>query len=496
MKRFLVLISAIFLALPTHGVIIASGDGTGNTQAPAPDPGFANVGTIGKLSAVYLGNRWVLTANHVGVGDVFFEGIRFEALFETMRWLVNPDDTAPDLVLFRIAEDPGLPNLSIVETTPEVGASLVMIGHGRDRGQPVLGDEGILGWRWSGGHSMRWGTNELQSSGYPISTGGGRTSAFATSFSEDGTEFEAHAAYGDSGGAVYSGDHELAGVMLGVGPFYRPANPALFGNFTYSADLAGYREQILEIVGLPDLELTSDAHDFGGVRLDESRSLWTAVVNAGRSNLTVHEIALVSGSNPGFHLVLPEVLPVVLPPVDEDPEAGSLELEITYAPTDLGPATGALSIESDDPEEPAASVSLSGAGLHAAPACVALRKLELKRKRYEQDEDKLKIDDLAMTLGGGRSYDPDRDPVSLSVNGVLLFEGLSHSKAELRPKGDNRWKFERKEADFSFFEDGAEQAIVELTINETSGTLILPLEVKKDDEKKLELRFHSKAKCD
>ena len=51
-------------------MIIASGDGTGNTTAPADDPGFANVGNRGGLTGVYLGRRWVLTANHVGEGDI------------------------------------------------------------------------------------------------------------------------------------------------------------------------------------------------------------------------------------------------------------------------------------------------------------------------------------------------------------------------------------------------------------------------------------------
>jgi hypothetical protein len=61
-------------------------------------------------------------------------------------------------------------------------------------------------------------------------------------------------------------------------------------------------------------------------------------------------------------VAVPEALPVVLPPVGEDPEAGSLDLEITYTPRHLWLATGLLSIVSDDPEEPNARVKLSGTG--------------------------------------------------------------------------------------------------------------------------------------
>ena len=56
-------------------MIIASGDGTGNTTAPADDPGFAHVGNRGGLTGVYLGRRWVLTANHVGEGDIELLGV-------------------------------------------------------------------------------------------------------------------------------------------------------------------------------------------------------------------------------------------------------------------------------------------------------------------------------------------------------------------------------------------------------------------------------------
>lgn len=54
--------------------MISSGDGSGNTTAPVDDPGFGNVGARGNATAVYLGNQWVLTANHVGTGSVVLGG--------------------------------------------------------------------------------------------------------------------------------------------------------------------------------------------------------------------------------------------------------------------------------------------------------------------------------------------------------------------------------------------------------------------------------------
>jgi hypothetical protein len=51
--RYLTACLGIFLSLVTHvsAVIIASGDGSGNTTAPPDDPGFANVGIRGSGTA-------------------------------------------------------------------------------------------------------------------------------------------------------------------------------------------------------------------------------------------------------------------------------------------------------------------------------------------------------------------------------------------------------------------------------------------------------------
>ena len=67
------------LASPAAAVLIDSGDGTGNTTAPADDPGFIHIGKRSQFSAVYVGNGWVLTANHTGVGAVEIDGQKVNA---------------------------------------------------------------------------------------------------------------------------------------------------------------------------------------------------------------------------------------------------------------------------------------------------------------------------------------------------------------------------------------------------------------------------------
>ena len=48
-----------------HALILADGDGTGNTTVPADDPGWSNVGRYGDFTATYLGNGWAIAADHV-----------------------------------------------------------------------------------------------------------------------------------------------------------------------------------------------------------------------------------------------------------------------------------------------------------------------------------------------------------------------------------------------------------------------------------------------
>ena len=66
--------------LSASAVVHTTGDGSGNTTPPPDDPGFANVGSTldpSGLSGVYLGNRWVLTAGHVGEPSFVFDGVTY-----------------------------------------------------------------------------------------------------------------------------------------------------------------------------------------------------------------------------------------------------------------------------------------------------------------------------------------------------------------------------------------------------------------------------------
>ena len=255
----------IALAFPRDAaaVLIASGDGTGNTTAPPDDPGFANVGLRDLQSALYLGNRWVLTANHVGFGNVVFEGVTYTAVTGSKVRIKNPDTTNADMQMFKLIETPPLPPLEISASPPPIGSAVVLIGHGRNRGA-ATSYLGYDGWLWGAGHAMRWGTNTVATPPAVFDT----SWAFSTIFdpiASGGTAQEAQAAIGDSGGGVF---YQSGSVWRLVGVLYardvhpgQPPETSLYGNTSFATDLATYRAQITATASQPgcDDSLDDDA---------------------------------------------------------------------------------------------------------------------------------------------------------------------------------------------------------------------------------------------
>jgi hypothetical protein len=257
------------LASPARGVVIASGSDAPNLIVPGNDPGWNNVGRVAGASGVYLGNRWVITANHVSQGALrLSDGRVFEASVGSSVRLSNSGTPtpfgSPDLRIFRLAEDPGLPALEVAETAPAPGQRVMMIGAGVDRKPELLGwqafatDTGLewsevplpaasfLGYSLLTSSQMRWGANFVATES---SFGSDQTFSFTTRFDRPGLPFEAQAALGDSGGGVFhetDDGWQLVGIMTSTQSLgSQPANTAVFGDQTIIADLSVYGEQIM-----------------------------------------------------------------------------------------------------------------------------------------------------------------------------------------------------------------------------------------------------------
>lgn len=299
------LVAAAFLvglgSAPSHAVVIDTQTGSGNTTAPGDDPGFANVGTLGIGSGVYLGNGWVLTAGHVGGGNFVLNSGTYAMLAGSGTTLTNNGavgkTATTDLFMFRLATTPtGLAPVSIAAASPSVNAAVTMIGAGRDRGDftqwsvntqatpwawtEVTSGGNFAGYKTVSSRAVRWGTNNVEQSGIWIHDGVGDVQTLYTDFDYSQVySNEAQAAYGDSGGAVFSkngSSWELAGLMLAVDGFSGQPDPganAVFGDVTFSADLSFYRSQITAIVPEPSaVALVTAAAAIMGVRAYRSRN--------------------------------------------------------------------------------------------------------------------------------------------------------------------------------------------------------------------------------
>lgn len=266
-------------AVPASGVVIDTLTGTGNTAAPADDPGWANVGVRGAGSGVYLGNGWVLTTASVGGGDIVLGSGTYAMLAGSGTTLGNAGaagkSATTDLYLYQLASPPtGLPTLTIASAGPTIGDTVTMIGAGRDRGSFTQWsvDTQTNPWTWaevpSGGsaagyqtltsRAMRWGTNTIDHTGVWFGDGFGDAFSFVTSFTDSGAPSnEAQAVAGDVGGAVFRKNGsawELSGLMLTAVGYSGQPDPlfnAIYGDEAIIADLAFYRPQLIAIVPEP-----------------------------------------------------------------------------------------------------------------------------------------------------------------------------------------------------------------------------------------------------
>ncbi len=234
-----------------QAVIIETGDGTGNVTAPPDDPGWANLGTRGGTTVVYLGRRWVLTANHVGVGDVIFAGQTYSPVPGSGVRFENPDTSLADLMVFKLLDDPGLPRLDIPDFPPAVSDPVTAIGNGLNRGAATT-FMGLGGYDWGSGRSMRWGTNIVSEIDLLITN----TYSFAMTFTDptdpSATSDEAAGANGDSGGAAFiktGGAWYLAGTLFAISQYTdQPTNSSIYDNKLFAADLSFYRADILAVI--------------------------------------------------------------------------------------------------------------------------------------------------------------------------------------------------------------------------------------------------------
>jgi hypothetical protein len=258
--RFLAYLALCALSLWTQppeaqAVLIDSGDGTGNTTAPANDPGFGHVAIINGLSGVYLEGGWLLTAHHVGSGNIELSGVAYDVVPGSFQRVPSNGGDTPDLALIKLAGDAGLSPMALASQTPPTSSELILIGNGRSRGAATTWS-GLSGWIHDFPFVIRWGSNRIVDPSTTILD----TDSFSMEFNAPGdptyTLHESIATLGDSGGGIF---HEtgagwvLAGIMFAVSQeANQPSATALYTNSIYGVDIANYRNDILSVISVPD----------------------------------------------------------------------------------------------------------------------------------------------------------------------------------------------------------------------------------------------------
>lgn len=211
-------------------------------------------------TTIYLGAGWVMTARHVGHGEIRLGGQVVPIVRRTPHTLLNFDGSIADAVVFELdpnADLPELPLLPITTRAPEVGEEVLMIGFGRTAKERIeWGEPGSerTAFTWSARGEKRWGTNRVRSIGQWVRHERFRTQSMVLDFSapesDSVTPHEAAATLGDSGGAIFvhrdPEGWQLAGLITSIsGAVDRPSNAASIGDVTFAVDLSQYRSEIL-----------------------------------------------------------------------------------------------------------------------------------------------------------------------------------------------------------------------------------------------------------
>jgi len=274
--------SALFaLPFPSDALVFIDESTEPTLEVPPDFPYWDHVTQrrYGGPTVIYLGGGWALTAKHVGYGEIVLQGEFIPPERGARHTLLNNNLSIADAVVFELKQDhprPDLPHLPIATEPPKQGEEVLMIGFGRTRGEPV--QWGPARYRrtaltWSGAGEKRWGTNRIFEVDHMAQQDAYWTWSFVTKFDapgdEEATPHEASATLGDSGGAVFAkrnDEWQLIGLMTSVGgTIEKPREATAFGDLTYSADLAKYRE---EIIRWTRSECSNETDDDGDQKVD------------------------------------------------------------------------------------------------------------------------------------------------------------------------------------------------------------------------------------
>ena len=152
-------------------------------------------------------------------------------------------------------------------------------------------------------------------------------------------------------------DYDYLGYAVGISASTVVAGAYLQDTLTAANAGAAYVFDILPSADGPDIAMTPGALDFGDVMVGQSGEQLVTVSNFGTAALTLLDIAIANGADYSQTNDCPASL---LP-------AEACQIAVTFTPSMDGLLTDSLTVLSDDPDQPSATVTLSGSGITLLP---------------------------------------------------------------------------------------------------------------------------------
>jgi len=207
MRRFHWLLGAVFLFAQVdfaNAIVFFSQGNDANLDNPGVGLPWDNVvqmrnesGPIG--TGVYLGNRYVLTAGHVGPLTSVKVGFVDYLLDSSPAVAVGQ----ADMKLVRLASDPGLSGVRLNTNPSGDAGNSYLVGYGVGRSSSSLLSSSPVTWGDSSTAIKRWGTNFVDGAIVGVQVAGYTSDLLRTQFNSNAGANEAALTIYDSGSALF-----------------------------------------------------------------------------------------------------------------------------------------------------------------------------------------------------------------------------------------------------------------------------------------------------
>ena len=216
-----------FTMWPVHAIVFFSQGNGANLDNPAVGLPWDNVvqmqsptGPIG--TGVYLGNRYVLTAGHVGP----LTSVKVGFLDYQLDASAPVSIGTADMKLVRLARDPGLGTVRLNTSSVSDGGSAYLVGYGVGRAPSSSLGTSPVTWGDSSTATKRWGTNFVDGAISGVQVAGYTSDLLRTQFNTNLGANEAALTIYDSGSALF---RQIGGewFLVGLGAYVQNSGYSL-----------------------------------------------------------------------------------------------------------------------------------------------------------------------------------------------------------------------------------------------------------------------------